>query len=71
MAFGGIDGHRRERQVEGEELASKHHIPVGREFTGWRGMGRSNLSHETKFSGANGDREKKSFLADHGQRWQP
>ena len=37
-------------------------------------MGLPNLSRETKFSGANGDREKLVFpvqLADHEQDWQP
>ena len=35
-------------------------------------MGRPNLSHETKFSGANGDREIFIFLSgDQEQDWQP
>ena len=36
-------------------------------------MGWPNLSRETKFSGANGDRQKNNFpcSADHEQDWQP
>ena len=37
-------------------------------------MGLPNPSRETKFSGANGDREEFIFpfqLAEHGQDWQP
>ena len=38
-----------------------------------RGTGRPNPSRETKFSGANGDREKLYFpcSTDHEQGWQP
>ena len=39
-----------------------------------RRAGRPNPSPETKFSGANGDRKRKSIFlcsADHGQDWQP
>ena len=36
------------------------------------GTGRPNLSSETKFSGANGDREKHFLCSiDHEQYWQP
>ena len=43
-------------------------VENSRDGAGWDGR---TLSHETKFSGENGDREKKSCLTDHGQRWQP
>ena len=44
----------------------------GGEWTGWRGTGRPNPSRETKFSGANEDREKYiSCSAGHEQDWQP
>ena len=33
-------------------------------------MGRPNLSRETKFSGANGDKDIFPCLADHDQDWQ-
>ena len=42
---------------------SKHQVqPEYGERAGWRGTGRPNLSRETKFSGANGDREILFFL---------
>ena len=42
----------------GRNPASKHQIqPECGECAGCRGTGRPNMSRETKFSGANGDRE--------------
>ena len=42
---------------------SKHQIEpdCGERAAGWRGTGMPNLSRETKFSGANGDRKKFIF----------
>ena len=42
----------------GRNRVSKHQIqPEYEERTGWRGTGRGNPSRETKFAGANGERE--------------
>ena len=43
---------------EREEPVFKNLIPVCGELMGWRGTGRPNLSHETEFSGPNGNKEK-------------
>ena len=46
----------------GSNPVSKHQIqPEYGEWAGLRGTGRSNPSRETKFSGANGDRENGIF----------
>ena len=44
------------------ESMFKNLIPVCGKLTSWRGTGRPNLSHKTKFSGPNGDKEKICFL---------
>ena len=47
----------------GRNPASKHQIqPECGECAGWRGTGRPNPSRETKFAGADGDREIFIFL---------
>ena len=55
---------------------SKYQIqPECGERAGWRGTGRPNLSRETKFSGANEDKEIPGMyfpcLADHERGWPP
>ena len=40
----------------GGDPVFKNQIPVCGELMGWRGTGRPNLSHETEFSGPNGDK---------------
>ena len=58
----------------GRNPVSKHYIQAKcGECAGWRKMRRPNLSRQTKFSGANGEREKCIFLssAKNEQDWQP
>ena len=47
----------------GKNLVRTHHIQSLESgiWAGWRGKGRSNLSREAEFSGANGDLEKFIF----------
>ena len=43
----------------GSNPVSKHQIqPECGEYAGWHETGRPNLSHETKFSGVNGNKKK-------------
>ena len=55
----------------GSNPVSKHQIQSECvEWAGWHETGRPNLSHETKSSGVNGDKEMFPCSADHGQDWQ-
>ena len=65
MAVDGTCGRRRGKR---EDLAQVWRMSV----SGLTRMGRPNPSRETKFLGANGDREQNvSCSADHEQDWQP
>ena len=54
----------------GRNPVCKHHIPPEfGEWAGWRGMGRSNPSRETKISGANEDTEILFFVSLFSRPW--
>ena len=54
----GLDGRHRGKREEPHKKAPYSACCVYRISGGWHGTGRPNPSHETEFSGVNGDREE-------------